>query len=1156
MQKKNRFLAMLLTSTLAAGMIAGSFGVEVSAAETSELTKSVYTQTADKGVISDADINVTEKTVGNKSFKIEETLSSKKVTAQKPKQDIFAAYPDADLKAKKSKQLNKETVEEGDFVYVVNDDGTLMVSSYSGSNSIVNIPEQVNGREVTSIENGAFYGDDTIKEINIPKTIKGVEISWGREYYTDEEDTEWYYDCCGSKNDYDDYGVLTIPDTAPFYACSYLEKINVDPENPYYKSIDGVLFTYVKYMGNQEGVLKEDLDKLVLVQYPDGKQDFEYYIPEDTVYIGSSFDKNNDDDIEYHVFSAFGFYYNQCTYKIHCNDSIKFIGNRELYWFLGIMFGRENSVSYNFAKSHWILYCVTGAENPNDEFNFEYMVSDMYSDDWSDGAVIMKYVGNDPVVEIPDEINGLVVNAIHIRSFLQNQVVTEATLPKTVSAVEIYNTVYDYDGSQPLEEVACISAPYAPMFIDCPNLKKINVQEGSDWYNSIDGVLYAKNEEKENEKFLLLTYPQGRTDENYVVPSGVWNIGYYIFAWGYTIPDYFQNAVINNQYLKKITIPQSVESIIAGEFKGCDLTIRGYDGSNAYRYARDNNIPFESMDLDPTVDYSDLFEYVTESDHTIKITKYIGNETYLYIPRYIETLPVTVISSNAFENCPELKYVFLPRTFQGVEIINTLTQNVDVNSELMNASGVTVKKHIADGSKEYTTVTAVDASPFGNCPKLQQIDVDENNEYYYSEDGILYTYGKYASEKDENAEKYYSLVLLKYPQNHSGTVFSVPDYVTHIGTGNRYNEFIKDPYNANAFYGCKNLKEVTLPKEVTYIHEGEFSDNKVTLYVSKDSYAHKYAVDHELKYEVIHIPGDVDITVYGESQAVFTVEHQDGIAGVLFNIYYDSSQLMFKNITGIDENKYSIIAKDDQLGKITVDVISLTENCDTSISAAFNFDIIKDSVGVNITSEICELINKDLTEISDPDKYGKLTIDGIEPTAVSDTDVDYTLENENGIGGALFKVHYDNSVFEYTDISGYDSDQYSVIVNDDKLGTVTVNAICLTEECPDKVSFVLHFKVINNNTYSYEAFSYELIELIDKDANDVNDKQKYGDVNNDGKISSKDSMLVQRYVIQLEALSAKQQKNADVDLDGKVTSKDALYILQASINMRTLPVAK
>ena len=103
MQKKNRFLAMLLTSTLAAGMIAGSFGVEVSAAETSELTKSVYTQTADEGVISDADINVTEKTVGNKSFKIEETLSSKKVTAQKPKQDIFAAYPDADLKAKKIK---------------------------------------------------------------------------------------------------------------------------------------------------------------------------------------------------------------------------------------------------------------------------------------------------------------------------------------------------------------------------------------------------------------------------------------------------------------------------------------------------------------------------------------------------------------------------------------------------------------------------------------------------------------------------------------------------------------------------------------------------------------------------------------------------------------------------------------------------------------------------------------------------------------------------------------------------------------------------------------------------------------------------------------------------------------------------------------------
>ena len=236
MQKKNRFLAMLLTSTLAAGMIAGSFGVEVSAAETSELTKSVYTQTADEGVISDADINVTEKTVGNKSFKIEETLSSKKVTAQKPKQDIFAAYPDADLKAKKSKQLNKETVEEGDFVYVVNDDGTLMVSSYSGYNSIVNIPEQVNGREVTSIENGAFYGDDTIKEINIPKTIKGVEISWEREYYTDEEDTEWYYDCCGSKNDtgnrYNEF--INDPYNAnAFYGCKNLKEVTLPKEVTY-----------------------------------------------------------------------------------------------------------------------------------------------------------------------------------------------------------------------------------------------------------------------------------------------------------------------------------------------------------------------------------------------------------------------------------------------------------------------------------------------------------------------------------------------------------------------------------------------------------------------------------------------------------------------------------------------------------------------------------------------------------------------------------------------------------------------------------------------------------------------------------------------------------------------------------------------------------
>ena len=56
-----------------------------------------------------------------------------------------------------------------------------------------------------------------------------------------------------------------------------------------------------------------------------------------------------------------------------------------------------------------------------------------------------------------------------------------------------------------------------------------------------------------------------------------------------------------------------------------------------------------------------------------------------------------------------------------------------------------------------------------------------------------------------------------------------------------------------------------------------------------------------------------------------------------------------------------------------------------------------------------------------------------------------------------------------------------------------------------------------------------------------------GDVDGDGKVSAKDSMLVQRYVINLKQLGDLQKKAADIDLDGKITNKDALGILRFSI---------
>ena len=61
----------------------------------------------------------------------------------------------------------------------------------------------------------------------------------------------------------------------------------------------------------------------------------------------------------------------------------------------------------------------------------------------------------------------------------------------------------------------------------------------------------------------------------------------------------------------------------------------------------------------------------------------------------------------------------------------------------------------------------------------------------------------------------------------------------------------------------------------------------------------------------------------------------------------------------------------------------------------------------------------------------------------------------------------------------------------------------------------------------------------------------YGDIDGDEKVSAKDSLLIQRYVIKSVQFDETQQKAADVNGDGKITAKDALEILRYSIGYRS-----
>ena len=87
-------------------------------------------------------------------------------------------------------------------------------------------------------------------------------------------------------------------------------------------------------------------------------------------------------------------------------------------------------------------------------------------------------------------------------------------------------------------------------FSECPNLTSITVSSENISYMSVNDVLFTKDGKT------LVAYPSGKTDDTYVIPSGTETIGYWAFSCCTS--------------LKKLVIPQSVETIESNSFWRCD----------------------------------------------------------------------------------------------------------------------------------------------------------------------------------------------------------------------------------------------------------------------------------------------------------------------------------------------------------------------------------------------------------------------------------------------------------------------------------------------------------------------------------------------------------------------------------------------------------
>ena len=149
------------------------------------------------------------------------------------------------------------TAEKIPFAITTNADGvSCAITGYTGSGGAVTIPSTIFGMPVTSIGDFAFNACFSLTSVTIPSSVTSIGID--------------AFNACFNLTS------VTIPNSVTsiggfaFGLCNGLTAITVDPQNPSYSSVNGVLF---------------DKAQTTLIQYPSGLNG-SYIIPSGVTTIG------------------------------------------------------------------------------------------------------------------------------------------------------------------------------------------------------------------------------------------------------------------------------------------------------------------------------------------------------------------------------------------------------------------------------------------------------------------------------------------------------------------------------------------------------------------------------------------------------------------------------------------------------------------------------------------------------------------------------------------------------------------------------------------------------------------------------------------------------------------------------------------------------
>ena len=497
--------------------------------------------------------------------------------------------------------------------------------------------------------------------------------------------------------------------------------------------------------------------------------------------------------------------------------------------------------------------------------DWEYSVND------DNTVTVTKYIGSDTNVTIPDTIKGKSVTSVGNYVFYYCGTLTGVTIPDSVISIgdAVFNNCRSLTSLTIGNNVKTIGER---TFSQCSKLNHVVIPDsvisiGNGAFNYCSSLSDLTIGKKVGE-IGISAFESCSNLSKVTLPDSVISIG--------------DSAFSGCTNLTSIVIPNSYAIIGSSVFSGCtNLKIYGRSSSTAANYAAQNNIPF--------VELFD-FEYSVNNDgKTVTITKYLGCSSNVIIPDIIDDMSVTALGFQLFYN-KTLNNVVIPdsvTSIGGYAFAYTTLKDITIPDSVTDIGGwafcgsngltsltlprnlTKISNHMLDGCNGLTSVvipdnvTSIGSVAFYNCSNLTSINIprsvtsidetafvgtglmninaDENNAVYSSENGVLFN-------KDKTA-------LVMYPPKKSGS-YTIPDGVISVEN--------------MAFFGCTGLTDVSIPNSVISIGYSAFSCcPNPTICGRKGSYAESYAAEKGITFHTQITIDCVDINGITTSKTVY-----------------------------------------------------------------------------------------------------------------------------------------------------------------------------------------------------------------------------------------------------------------------------------------------